>query len=48
MRDTEEALEYVRQGKVKPIIEEKKLEDVQRCLETLEKGDAVGRFVVRF
>jgi propanol-preferring alcohol dehydrogenase len=46
--DTQEALEYVRKGQVKPIIVEKKLEDIQACLDQLEKGDAVGRFVVVF
>lgn len=46
--DTLEALEYLRKGQVKPIVVEKKLEDIQECLEQLEKGDAVGRFVVVF
>lgn len=48
MEDTKEALEYVRNGKVKPIAVEKKLEDIPACIEELEKGEAVGRFVVRF
>lgn len=48
MEDTKEALEYVRNGMVKPIAVEKKLEDIPACIEELEKGDAVGRFVVRF
>ncbi|GAD98038.1 hypothetical protein ANI_1_1334144 [Paecilomyces variotii No. 5] len=47
LRDTEEALELVRQGKVKPIIVEKKLEDIPECLDLLAKGDAVGKFVVK-
>ncbi|KAL1969454.1 hypothetical protein VTN77DRAFT_8892 [Rasamsonia byssochlamydoides] len=41
--DTQEALDYLRRGQVKPIVVEKKLDDIQACLEQLEKGDAVGR-----
>lgn len=48
MEDTREALEYVRNGHVKPVIVEKNLEDIPACIEELERGDAVGRFVVRF
>lgn len=48
MAETEEALEFLRKGQVKPIIIQKKLEDIPACLEELEKGDAVGRFVVVF
>ncbi|KAI5865626.1 alcohol dehydrogenase [Durotheca rogersii] len=47
MEDTREALEYVRSGLVKPIVIEKSLEDIAGCLDVLEKGDAVGRYVVR-
>lgn len=47
MDDTREALEYVRNGQVKPIAIEKKLEDIAECVQALERGDAVGRFVVR-
>ncbi|KIM94042.1 hypothetical protein OIDMADRAFT_60879 [Oidiodendron maius Zn] len=46
--DTQEALGFLRSGKVKPIIVQKTLEDIPACLEQLEKGDAVGRFVVVF
>lgn len=48
MKDTQEALEYLRRGQVKPIIVHKKLEDIPACLDQLEKGDAVGRFVITF
>ncbi|KKA18311.1 Alcohol dehydrogenase [Rasamsonia emersonii CBS 393.64] len=41
--DTQEALEYLRTGQVKPIVVEKKLGEIQECLDQLEKGDAVGR-----
>lgn len=47
LRDTEEALKLVQEGKVRPIIVEKKLEDIQECLDLLEKGDGVGKFVVK-
>ena len=47
VQDTKEALEYVRKGQVKPITIEKKLEDIPACIDSLEKGDAVGRYVVR-
>lgn len=47
MGDTKEALEYVRSGKVKPVVIEKKLEDISDCINSLERGEAVGRFVVR-
>lgn len=48
MADTKEALEFLQAGKVKPIVIEKKLEDIPQCLEQLEQGDAVGKFVVTF
>ncbi|OJJ47852.1 hypothetical protein ASPZODRAFT_131445 [Penicilliopsis zonata CBS 506.65] len=48
IQDTKEALEYVRDGRVKPIIVEKTLEQIQSCLESLEKGDVMGRFVAVF
>lgn len=47
IEDTKEALEYVKTGQVKPITIEKRLEDIAECLSILEKGDAVGRYVVR-
>ncbi|KAL7625200.1 hypothetical protein AAE478_004415 [Parahypoxylon ruwenzoriense] len=47
LEDTREALEYVKKGQVNPITIEKSLEDIAGCLEILEKGDAVGRYVVR-
>jgi propanol-preferring alcohol dehydrogenase len=46
--DTKEALEFLRAGKVKPIIIEKNIEDIPQVLEHLEQGDAVGKFVVTF
>lgn len=48
MDDTKEALEFLRSGQVKPIIVEKELDEISACLDHLEKGDAVGRFVVVF
>lgn len=48
MDDTKEALEFLRSGQVKPIIVEKALDEIPACLDRLEKGDAVGRFVVVF
>lgn len=52
MQDTKEALEYLRWDQMKPIIVEKKPEDtstIQAGLNTstLEKGDAVGQFVIK-
>jgi alcohol dehydrogenase, propanol-preferring len=47
LEDTKEALEYVRKGEVQAIVVEKKLADIPDCLAALEKGDAVGRFVVK-
>lgn len=46
--DTKEALDFLRAGKVKPIVIEKNIEDIPQCLEHLEQGDAVGKFVVTF
>lgn len=48
MTDTEEALEFLRSGKVKPLVIEKSLEDIPGCIEHLDQGDAVGKFVVTF
>ena len=48
LTDAQEALDYVRRGQVKPIIVEKNLADIHTCLEQLEKGDAMGRFVIVF
>lgn len=47
IEDTKEALEYVRKGLVKPMTIEKTLDDIPSCIEALERGDAMGRFVVR-
>lgn len=47
LEDTKEALEYVRKGEVQAIVVEKKLADIPDCLAALEKGDVVGRFVVK-
>jgi propanol-preferring alcohol dehydrogenase len=46
--DTKEALEFHRAGKAKLIIIEKNIEDTPQCLEHLEQGDRVGKFVVTF
>jgi propanol-preferring alcohol dehydrogenase len=46
LKDAEEALDYVLQGKVKTIVVLKKLEDVGPCLDALEHGEGIGRFVV--
>ena len=48
MIDTQEALEFVRNGKVKPITVKKNLEDIQDCLRALEGGDVVGCFIATF
>ncbi|OJZ86993.1 hypothetical protein ASPFODRAFT_207375 [Aspergillus luchuensis CBS 106.47] len=48
MEDTREALQYVRDGRVKPMIVEVRLEDIGACLQALEKGEGDGRFVVKF
>ncbi|GLA87617.1 hypothetical protein AtubIFM56815_002043 [Aspergillus tubingensis] len=48
MEDTREALQYVRDGRVKPMIVEVRLEDIGSCLQVLERGEADGRFVVKF
>ncbi|EHA21652.1 alcohol dehydrogenase [Aspergillus niger ATCC 1015] len=48
MEDTCQALQYVRDGRVKPIIVEARLEEIEACLQALEKGEADGRFVVSF
>ncbi|PYI01406.1 hypothetical protein BO78DRAFT_423569 [Aspergillus sclerotiicarbonarius CBS 121057] len=45
MEDTREALEYVRDGRVKPMIVETQLEGIEACLQALEKGEVEGRFV---
>lgn len=47
LKDTREALDYVHRGEVRTIIAEKTLAEIPECLNVLEKGDAVGRFVVR-
>lgn len=48
MEDTREALQYVRDGRVKPMIVEVRLGDIGACLQALERGEADGRFVVKF
>ncbi|KAL3260910.1 hypothetical protein ABHI18_004182 [Aspergillus niger] len=48
MEDTCQALKYVRDGRVKPMIVEARLEEIEACLQALEKGEADGRFVVSF
>lgn len=47
MEDARQALEYVRTGQVKPHVVEKKLEEVPACMQSLERGDVAGRYVVR-
>ena len=46
LTDAAEALDYVLKGKVKTIVVEKKLDDIGACLDALEKGEGIGRFVV--
>ncbi|KAJ5722733.1 hypothetical protein N7488_000768 [Penicillium malachiteum] len=46
MNDTEEALEFVRDGRVKPITVKKKLADIQECLTAIEAGEIVGRYII--
>jgi len=46
LRDAEEALDHVLQGKVRPIVNEKKLGDIGACLDALEHGEGIGRFVI--
>ncbi|RAK91759.1 alcohol dehydrogenase [Aspergillus costaricaensis CBS 115574] len=48
MEDTREALQYVRDGRVKPMIVKVRLEAIGACLQALERGEADGRFVVKF
>ncbi|RAK95847.1 zinc-dependent alcohol dehydrogenase [Aspergillus ibericus CBS 121593] len=48
MKHTQEALEYVRDGRVKPRIVETRLEEIEACLQALEKGEVEGRFVATF
>ncbi|WOD07359.1 alcohol dehydrogenase AdhP [Marinomonas sp. GJ51-6] len=45
-KDLEECLEFVARGKVKAIIEEKKLEDINEIFADMEKGEITGRIVV--
>ena len=46
MKDTEEALACLIDGKVKTIVVPKKLGDIGKCLDLLEHGESAGRFVV--
>lgn len=47
-KDAQEALELLRSGHVRPVVIEKGLEDIQACLDALEKHDVLGRYVVTF
>lgn len=46
IKDSEEALDYLLKGKVRTIVKEKKLGDIGTCLDALEHGEGIGRFVV--
>ena len=46
IQDAEEALSYLVAGKVKTIVVPKQLEDVGQCLDAIERGESVGRFVI--
>ncbi|KAJ5728165.1 hypothetical protein N7493_004495 [Penicillium malachiteum] len=46
MNDTKEALDFVRDGRVKPITVKKKLGDIQECLTAIEAGEIVGRYII--
>lgn len=46
MQDAEEALACLAEGKVRTIVVTKTLEDVGQCLDAIEHGESVGRFVV--
>ncbi|KXL47433.1 MAG: hypothetical protein FE78DRAFT_537116 [Acidomyces sp. 'richmondensis'] len=48
MQDTHDALALFRLGKVRPVVIEKKLGDIQACLDAMENGDVFGRYVVCF
>ncbi len=45
-KDLQECLEFAAQGKVKAIIEEKKLEDINEIFDDMLKGEINGRIVV--
>lgn len=45
-KDLEECLEFAARGKVKAIITEKKLDDINAIFEDMEKGDITGRIVM--
>ncbi|WCN12582.1 alcohol dehydrogenase AdhP [Marinomonas mediterranea] len=45
-KDLEECLEFAARGKVKAIITEKKLEDINDIFADMEKGDITGRIVM--
>ncbi|BDX02880.1 zinc-dependent alcohol dehydrogenase [Marinomonas pontica] len=45
-KDLEECLEFAARGKVKAIIEEKKLDDINEIFADMEKGEITGRIVM--
>ncbi|TYL47872.1 alcohol dehydrogenase AdhP [Marinomonas sp. IMCC 4694] len=45
-KDLEECLEFAARGKVKAIIEEKKLDDINTIFADMEKGEITGRIVM--
>jgi propanol-preferring alcohol dehydrogenase len=47
VKDTEEALDYLARGQVKPQVIERKLEDIERILEDIEGGRVEGRIVIK-
>lgn len=47
MKDTTEALEFVRKGLVKPRVEVRPFRDLPKVYEMLENGDVLGRVVLK-
>lgn len=45
-KDLQECLQFAAEGKVKPIIETKKLEDINEIFADMEKGEITGRIVM--
>lgn len=46
-RDVDEALQWTARGLVKPILSHGRIEDINRFCEKMEKGDLVGRAVIK-
>lgn len=47
MKETLEAVDYVRRGVVKPVIDVRTWRELEGVYESMEKGDVVGRVVVK-